>query len=66
MKVQDSREVSMKKFPNIFQIEKEIFLYTPLKIVEPTSFEEAIDSPNNKEWIDAISNEMDSMMRNQV
>jgi len=32
-----------------FQIEEEIFMCTPLAIEEPTSFQEAIDSPNQKE-----------------
>ena len=36
-----------------FQIEEDIFLYTPLEIDEPTSFQEAIDSPNHKEWMEA-------------
>jgi len=40
-------------------------LCTPLEIDEPTSFQEAIDSSNNQEWMDAMSDEMDSMMRNQ-
>ena len=49
-----------------FQIEEEIFLCTPLEVEEPTSFQEAIDSPNSKEWMDAMRDEMDSMMRNHV
>ena len=43
-----------------FQIEEEIFLYTPLEIEEPTSFQEAIDSPNHREWMEAMMDEMDS------
>ena len=39
---------------------------TPLEVEEPTSFQEAIDSPNSKEWMDAMRDEMDSMMRNRV
>ena len=39
---------------------------TPLEIEEPTSFQEAIDSPNYKEWMEAIRDEMDYMARNQV
>jgi len=49
-----------------FQIEEEIFLCTPLEIEEPTSFQEAIDSPNHKEWMEAMRDEMDSMARNKV
>jgi len=41
-------------------------LCSPLEIDEPTSFQEAIDSPNSKEWMDAMRDEIDSMMRNQV
>jgi len=41
-------------------------LCTPLEVEEPTSFQEAIDSPNSKEWMDAMRDEMDSMMRNHV
>ena len=39
---------------------------TPLEIKEPTSFQEAVDSPNHKEWIEALRDEMDSMTRNKV
>jgi len=49
-----------------FQIEEEIFLCTPLEIEEPTSFQEAIDSSNHKEWMKAMRDEMDSMVRNKV
>jgi len=49
-----------------FQIEDEVFLCAPLEVDEPTSFKEAIDSPNHKEWMDAIKDEMDSMARNKV
>jgi len=49
-----------------FQIEEEIFLCTPLEVNEPISYQEAIDSPNYKEWIDVIRDEMDSMARNKV
>ena len=49
-----------------FQIEEDIFLCTPLEIDEPTSFQEAIDSPNHKEWMEAMRDEMDSMARNKV
>ena len=31
-----------------------------------TSFQEAVDSPKHKEWMDAIKDEMDSMVRNKV
>jgi len=42
-----------------FQIEEEIFLCAPLEIEEPTSFQEAIDSPNHKELMEAIRDEID-------
>jgi len=41
-------------------------LCTPLEIDEPTTFQEAIDSPNQKQWIDAMRDEMDSMARNKI
>jgi len=41
-------------------------LCTPLELEEPTSFQEAIDSPNHKEWMEAMRDEMDSMARNKV
>jgi len=37
-----------------------------LEVEEPTSYQEAIDSPNHKEWMDAMRDEMDSMARNKV
>jgi len=49
-----------------FQIEDEVFLCTPLKVEEPTSFQEAVDLPNHKEWMDAMKDEMDSMATNKV
>ena len=61
------RRSEREKIPRkYFQLEEEIFLCTPLEVEEPTSFQEAIDSPNSKEWMDAVRDEMDSMMRNQV
>ena len=56
----------MKNSSSIFSIEQEIFLCTPLEVEEPTTFQEAVDSPNHKEWMDAIKDEMDSMARNKV
>ena len=49
-----------------FQIEEEIFPCTPLEVEEPTSYQEAIDSPSHKEWMDAKRDEMGSMARNKV
>jgi len=37
-----------------------------LEVEEPTSYQEAIDSPNHKEWMIAMKDEMDSMARNKV
>jgi len=48
-----------------FQIEEEVFLCTPLEVDEPTSFKEAVDSPNHKEWIDTMKDAMDSTVRNK-
>ena len=38
----------------------------PLEIEEPTSYVEALGSPHHKEWMEAMRDEMDSMMRNKV
>jgi len=38
----------------------------PLKIEELTSYVEAIDLLNHKEWMDAMRDELDSMARNEV
>jgi len=48
-----------------FQIREEIFLCTPLKVEESTSFQEAVDSPNHKELMDGMRDEMDTMARNK-
>ena len=50
---------------DIFKLKK-IFLCTPLEIDEPTSFQEAIDSPNHKDWMEVMRDEIDSMARNKV
>jgi len=47
------------------QIKEEIFLCTPLE-VEHTSFQETVDRPNHKKWIDDVRDEMDLMIRNKV
>lgn len=49
-----------------FQIEEGAFVCTPLDVEEPTSFTEALDSPNHKEWMDAMREEMTSMEKNHV
>ena len=49
-----------------FQIEEDLFFCTPLEIEEPTSYEEAVESPNSQEWMDAMRDELDSMARNEV
>jgi len=40
-----------------FQLEDEVFLCTPLEVDEPTSFKEAVDSPNHKQWMNAMKDE---------
>jgi len=49
-----------------FQIKENIFFCMPLEIEEPTSYVEAVDSPNKKEWMDTMRDELDSMARNEV
>ena len=53
-------------FNGFFQIKEDNFFCVPLEIEEPTSYVEAIDSPNHKEWMDAMRDELDSMARNEV
>jgi len=50
---------------DIFKLKRN-FPMLSLKVEEPTSFQDAVDSSNHKEWIDAIKDEMDSMVRNKV
>ena len=38
----------------------------PLEIEEPTAFREAIDSINDKECVNAMRDEIDSMTKNKV
>jgi len=67
IEVPGSDRVSVEEFFNgISKSKIKIFLRTPSKVKEPTSYEEAIDSPNHKEWMDAMRDEMDSMARNKV
>ena len=54
MKIAGSKGVGM---------EEDIFLCTSLEVEEPTSYQEVIYSPNQKEWMDAMRDEMDSMAR---
>jgi len=56
-----------KRVPcQFFQIKEDIFFCMPLEIEEPTSYVEALDSPNHKQWMDAMTDELDSMARNEV
>jgi len=62
MKALGSKGVNAEEF----LVKDEVFLCTLLEVDEPTSFKEAIDSPNHKEWMDAMKDEIDSMARNKV
>ena len=66
MKVPDSKGCTWKNYSSIFQIKEDIFICTPLKIEESIPFQETVNSPNHKESMDAIKDEMDSMIRNKV
>jgi len=37
-----------------------------VEVDEHISFQEAVDSPNHKEWMDAMKDEKDSMATNKV
>jgi len=37
-----------------------------LEVEEPLSYQEAIHSPSHKEWMDAMKDEMDLMIRNNA
>ena len=65
MKAYDSKEVSVKEFLD-FQIEAKLVSCTPLEIDELTSFKDAIDSPNQKVWIDVMRDEKYFMAGNKV
>jgi len=39
-------------------MEEDVFLYTSLGVEDPTSYQEVIDSPNHKEWRDAMRDEI--------
>ena len=66
MKVLGSEGVSMKEFFDNISKSNEIFLFTPLEVKGPTTYQDEIGSPNHKEWMDAIRDEMDSMTRKKV
>jgi len=42
-------------------MEEDVFLCTSLGVKDPTFYEEVIDSPNHKKWMDAMRDKMDSM-----
>jgi len=50
----------------IFSSERVNTLCTPLEIEEPTSFQEAINSANHKEYIDSMREGMDSIKKIKV
>ena len=56
----------MEEFLDDIFKSKKIFLCNPLEIDKPTSFHEAIDSPNYKELMEAMRDGIDSMARNKV
>ena len=37
-----------------------------LKVEEPTCFQEVVDLPNHKEWMDGMRDEIDSIVRTKV
>ena len=43
-----------------------MFLYTPLEIEEPTSFQKTIYSPKQKEWMKVMGDEIESIATNEV
>ena len=56
----------MKEFiGDIFKLKRK-YSCALLEIKELTSFQDVIDSPNHKEWMEAMSDEMNSMVRNKV
>ena len=61
------RRSEHEKIPRrYFQIEEDIFPCIPLEINEPTTFQEVVDSPNHKEWMEIMRDKMDSVARNKV
>ncbi|KAL0289106.1 UNVERIFIED_CONTAM: Retrovirus-related Pol polyprotein from transposon TNT 1-94 [Sesamum angustifolium] len=49
-----------------YEIECESFMCASMDIDEPTTYEEAVTSPNANEWITAMKEEMSSMAKNNV
>ncbi|KAK4388273.1 Retrovirus-related Pol polyprotein from transposon TNT 1-94 [Sesamum angolense] len=49
-----------------YEIEGESFMCASVDIDEPTTYEEAVTSPNANEWIIAMKEEMSSMAKNNV
>ena len=49
-----------------FEIEGEYFICASFDLDEPASYEEALASPASHEWLVAMRDEMDSMVKNQV
>ena len=47
-------------------MKEEIFVCTPLEVKQPTSFQVEGDSPNHKEWMDDMKDDVDSKTRNKV
>ena len=59
--------VSVEEYlDDIFKSKRRYSCVLLLEMEESTSFQEAIDSPNHKEWMEAMRDEMDSMARNKV
>ena len=51
---------------DILQIKQKISLCTPLEVEKPTFFQQAVASPNHKDWMDAMKDKTDSMTRNMI
>jgi len=44
-----------------FQIEEDMSLCTPLKVEDPTFYQEKIDLTNYKEWMNAMRDKIDGL-----
>ncbi|KAL0282081.1 UNVERIFIED_CONTAM: hypothetical protein Sangu_2971800 [Sesamum angustifolium] len=49
-----------------YEIEGESFICVSVDIYEPTTYEEAVTSPNANEWMTAMKEEISSMAKNNI
>jgi len=67
IKVLGSKQVNVQEFLNdISKSREKTFLWTLSEVNGPTYFQEIVDSPDHRDWLDVMSNEIHSMARNNI